>query len=196
MGDTALGPSIIVTRADMRNSLQAFEGLLSASKSYTSAMLAMSEASAHLAASLEACARVKGAHQAGSSLQAAAGLHHLLANSQSLLADVLWRDVSIPLLEHFDAYRSATAERQVAHEATIREKSRLLNETEARNMRTAKRKERDLNSFRRALAELQQQVETLDEIKADYYHEVLQSEEEVWSFIQDKVSSMSHIRWA
>ncbi|PWN46211.1 hypothetical protein IE81DRAFT_319082 [Ceraceosorus guamensis] len=188
--DSSLRPRLVVTRADMRASLSAYDELLQASKAYTSAMLAMSHASAGMAAAMETCSRVKGAHEAGSGLQAAAGLHHLLANSQSLLADVLWRDFSIPLLEHYDAYRAGTADRQVAHEAEIRAKSKILGETEARNMRTGRRKERDLNSFRRALAELQSQVDALDEVKSSYYHEVLEGEEEVWGFIHQKIAHL------
>ncbi|KAK0519647.1 hypothetical protein OC842_007378 [Tilletia horrida] len=42
----------------------------------------------------------------------------------------------------------------------------------------------------RVLAELQTQVDSLDEVKAQYYHEVIESEEEVWEFILSKVSLM------
>ncbi|KAK0541870.1 hypothetical protein OC844_007947, partial [Tilletia horrida] len=171
-------PAVLVTRADLRNSVSAFEGLLSAAKGYTNVMLTMAQASAELAGALETCARVKGAHESGAGLHAASALHFLMSNYQQVLADSLWKDFSIPLLSHFDTYRSAVAERQVAHEQAVAEKSKLLKETEARNMRTGRRKERDLSSFRRALAELQAQVDSLDELKAQYYHEVIESEEE------------------
>ncbi|KAL9937386.1 hypothetical protein V8E36_003795 [Tilletia maclaganii] len=183
-------PNVLVTRADLRASVSAFEGLLSAAKGYTNVMLTMAQASAELAGALETCARVKGAHESGASLHAASALHFLMSNYQQVLADGLWKDFSIPLLSHFDTYRSAVAERQVAHEQAVAERSKLLKETEARNMRTGRRKERDLSSFRRALAELQAQVDSLDELKAQYYHEVIESEEEVWEFILSKVTLM------
>ncbi|KAK0548537.1 hypothetical protein OC846_001357 [Tilletia horrida] len=183
-------PAILVTRADLRASLTAFEGLLSAAKGYTNVMLTMAQASAELGSALEACARVKGAHESGASMHAASALHFLMSNYQQVMADSLWKDFSIPLLSHYDTYRAAVAERQVAHEQAVAEKSKQLKETEARNMRTGRRKERDLSSFRRALAELQAQVDSLDELKAQYYHEVIESEEEVWEFILSKVSLM------
>lgn len=47
----------------------------------------------------------------------------------------------------------------------------------------------DLQSFREALSVLQRQVEELDELRADYYQDVLQHEEEVWDFVQGKASN-------
>jgi hypothetical protein len=193
--DAAAAPAFagpLITRSALRASLGAYEELLGAAKAYTAATLAMSAASAALAGALEGAARIKGAHAVGSELQAAAGLHHLLANSQSLVADVLWRDVSIPLLERFDAYRAATTERQLGYEADIRAMSQRLKATEERNLRTKRKKERDLASFKLALRELQEQVEALDEIKRQHYVEVREAEEEVWAEITGKVSVAQH----
>lgn len=188
--DFPCAPHLLITRADLRSSLAAYERLLAASKAYTAAMQRMAGASADLACALEECARVKGAHDAGPGLQAASGLHFLMGNYGQVLADAFWKDFSIPLLSHFDTYRAACAERQLAHEKAVAEKSRALREAEARNLKTGRRKERDLQSFRRALAELQAQVDGLDELKGQYYHEVLESEEEVWEFILSKVSGL------
>ncbi|KAN0064157.1 hypothetical protein ACQY0O_003324 [Thecaphora frezii] len=181
-------PGLLITRADLRNSLNAYEKLLTSAKAYTNAMLAMAKASSDLACALEECARVKGAHESGPSLQAAGGLHFLKSNYEQVLCDTFWKDFSIPLLSHYDTYRAACNDRQMAHDKAINEKSKQLKEAEARNMRTGRRRERDLNQFRRALQELQAHVDELDEIKAQYYHEVLESEEEVWEFITSKVA--------
>lgn len=45
----------------------------------------------------------------------------------------------------------------------------------------------DLNSFRAALSVLQQQVAQLDQLKAEYYTEVLAHEEETWDMVMGKV---------
>jgi hypothetical protein len=45
----------------------------------------------------------------------------------------------------------------------------------------------DLQSFREALAILQQQVDDLDELKARHYQEIMEHEEEIWDFAQGKV---------
>ena len=181
-------PSILITRADLRNSLNAYEKLLASAKAYTNAMLTMAKASSDLACALEECARVKGAHESGAGLQAASGLHFLKSNYEQVLCDTFWKDFSIPLLSHYDTYRAACNDRQMAHDKAINEQSKQLKEAEARNIKTGRRRERDLNQFRRALAELQAHVDSLDELKAQYYNEVLESEEEVWQLILSKVS--------
>lgn len=179
---------MLITRADLRTSLAAYEALLASAKAYTSAMLSMAKASSDLACALETCARVKGAHESGPGLQAASGLHFLKSNYEQVLCDTFWKDFSIPLLSHYDTYRSACTDRQVLHDKAVSEKSKELKEAEARNNRAGRKKERDLNSFRRALAELQSHVDAIDELKAQYYNEVLDAEQEVWQFIESKVA--------
>ena len=181
-------PAVLITRADLRTSLAAYEALLASAKAYTSAMLSMAKASSDLACALETCARVKGAHESGPGLQAASGLHFLKSNYEQVLCDTFWKDFSIPLLSHYDTYRSACTDRQVSHDKAVSEKSKELKEAEARNNRAGRKKERDLNSFRRALAELQSHVDAIDELKAQYYNEVLDAEQEVWQFIESKVA--------
>jgi hypothetical protein len=48
----------------------------------------------------------------------------------------------------------------------------------------------DLQSFREALQVLQRQVDDLDELKARHYQEIMEHEEEIWDFVQGKVSSV------
>lgn len=186
-------PVQLINRADLRNSLSAYETLLTASKAYTQALIAVGSASSELATALETCSRLKGAHKVGSGLLASSGVHHMASNSWSILADTFWKDTSIPLMEHHDLYVQACAERTVQHEKAITQKSRALNEAEKRNQKESRSKVgRDLVSFRRALHELQKHVDELDEEKARYYADVLDGEEDCWSFVQDKVSGCTH----
>lgn len=181
-------PAQLINRTDLRNSLSAYETLLTASKAYTQALIALGSASSELAVALESCSRLKGGHKVGSGLLAASGVHHMASNSWSILADTFWKDTSIPLMEHHDLYVQACTERTIQHEKAITQKSRLLNEAERRNQKESKSKiGRDLHSFRRALLELQKHVDDLDEEKARYYADVLEGEEECWTFVQEKV---------
>ncbi|CAO1626460.1 unnamed protein product [Parajaminaea phylloscopi] len=192
-----LRPSTIVTRKDQAESLHAYEGLLTASKAYTQALLSLSSASNDFAFALQDCARLKGAHKVGSQLHAASGLEFLVASHSKLLADEFWKGFSIPLLEAFDAHRQAVAERQMAHERAMAERSRELKECEEKNLRGAAKKrgkERDLGSFRRALEELQRMVNGLDEERAGHYVEVLGAEEEEWDKIATRVSHLLRLQ--
>jgi hypothetical protein len=48
----------------------------------------------------------------------------------------------------------------------------------------------DLQTFRDALAVLQQQVDDLDQLKASHYQEIIEHEEQVWDVVQGKVSGL------
>lgn len=54
-------PSTILTRADLRESVETFEVMLTAAKGYRSALMALSSATSTFAKALEDCARLKGA---------------------------------------------------------------------------------------------------------------------------------------
>lgn len=198
-----LRPAAIVSRKDQALSISAYETLLTASKSYTQALLGLSGASNDFAFALQECARLKGAHRVGPQLHAASGLEFLVASHSKLLADSFWKDFSIPLLEAFDAHRLAVAERQVAHDRAMAERSRELKLCEERNLVGGGYRRgggsgdgggdgiapgrRDLVSFRRALEELQRLVDGLDEERAAHYVDVLAAEEEEWDKVADRV---------
>ncbi|XP_006459887.1 hypothetical protein AGABI2DRAFT_59424, partial [Agaricus bisporus var. bisporus H97] len=178
------GPAKIITRTDLRSSLHAYDDVMAASAAYRSALLAMSKATAAFADSMERCSGLKGpAYEAGSRLQAAAGVHHLIGNLWHVLAETLDKNFEKPLRQHLDTYKTIVNERSTSYERALRERSRIIRQTEMRNMN---RKERNLQSFREALTVLQRQVDELDELKAAHYQEILEHEEEVWNVVQNK----------
>lgn len=78
-------------------------------------------------------------------------------------------------MDEFDAHRTRVADRQAAYEKTTQEKAILIRDTEAKNIKAGKKKQRgsqfalrrpklsdfilpDLASFRKALVELQNHV--------------------------------------
>lgn len=78
-------------------------------------------------------------------------------------------------MDEFDAHRTRVTDRQAAYEKTTQEKAILIRDTEAKNIKAGKKKQRgmydikpyctcssllrtDLASFRRALVELQNHV--------------------------------------
>ncbi|KAI9510445.1 hypothetical protein F5148DRAFT_1010917 [Russula earlei] len=179
------GPSKIITRSDLKASMQCYENLLNACSNYQSALLTMSRATAAFADAMETCAGMKGpSYEQGTRLQASAGLHHLMANHWHILSETLDKQFEKPLRQHLDTYRTIVHERSSSYERALREKSHVIRETETRNMN---RKERNLQSFREALSVLQRQVEVLDQLKAQHYAEIVEHEEEVWDVVQGKI---------
>ncbi|BGP40432.1 hypothetical protein JCM10450v2_004415 [Rhodotorula kratochvilovae] len=182
------GPRVVVTRADLRESVTAYESLLSTAKAYRNALIALSSASTALAGAMGECARVKGAGEAGEGLLAASGLHYMVANSGQVLSDTLYRSFEVPLMTAYDTYVGDIATRHAEYEALLKEKTAKIRETEAENMRQGKKKTRNLDQFRAALAKLTEQVAEVEVCKRSYYSEVLTGETEMWGMIGGKVS--------
>ncbi|KAK7060314.1 hypothetical protein VNI00_001079 [Paramarasmius palmivorus] len=179
------GPSKIITRADLKASLQAYEHLMNTCADYRQALITLSKSTAAFADALENCSGLKGpSYEAGTRLQAASGLHHLVGNHYHVLSETLDKNFEKPLRQHLDTYRTIVTERSASYERALKEKSEIIRQTEMRNMN---RKERNLQSFREALAVLQRQVDELDELKANHYQEIVEHEEEVWDVVQGKV---------
>ncbi|GAA5868121.1 hypothetical protein JCM3774_001027 [Rhodotorula dairenensis] len=182
------GPKIIVTRADLRESVAAYELLLATAKGYRNALIALSSASTALAGALGECARVKGAGDSGENLLAASGLQYMVANSGQVLSDTLYRSFEVPLMTQYDAYVTEIAGRHAEYEELLKEKTTRIRETEAENMRQGKKRTRDLDQFRRALNQLQEQVAEVEVCKRTYYSEVLDGESQMWDMIAGKVA--------
>ncbi|KAF9046037.1 hypothetical protein BDZ89DRAFT_1099452 [Hymenopellis radicata] len=179
------GPEKIITRANLKASLQAYDELMTTSANYRHALITMSKATAAYADAMEACSGLKGpSYEAGTRLQAASGLHHLIGNHWHVLADTIDKKFEKPLRQHLETYKTIVNERSASYERALREKSQIIRDTEMRNMN---RKERNLQSFREALSVLQRQVDDLDDIKVSHYKEILEHEEEVWDVVQAKV---------
>ncbi|KAG9084290.1 hypothetical protein FRC06_004135 [Ceratobasidium sp. 370] len=199
----------IITRADLRASADAYEHLLNASSKFREALGGVSQASAAFAEAVEKCSRLKGPSDAcGKDLQvtltfapylhctrlpplpyqAAAGLHHLISNHERILEHTIFHKFEAPLRQGFETYKSTVAARSTEYERALTEKSRIIRKTEADNMRVGRKKLRDLNSFRAALATLQAQVNDLDKLKSEYYQQVLEHEQNVWDGVLGNVS--------
>ncbi|KAI0637857.1 hypothetical protein C8Q77DRAFT_1048559 [Trametes polyzona] len=179
------GPRKIITRSNLKVSIQSYEDLLNRCATYRAALLTMSKTTAGFADAMEACAGLKGPdYESGTRMQAAAGLHHLMSNHFHVMAETLDKQFEKPLRQHLENYRTVVNERSNAYEKALREKSRIIRQTEMGNM---KQKGRNLQSFREALSVLQKQVDELDELKARHYQEIVEHEEEVWDFVQGKV---------
>ncbi|CAE6434490.1 hypothetical protein ACGC1H_001388 [Rhizoctonia solani] len=179
----------IITRADLKASAEAYEQLLATSRFFRDALAGVSRASAKFAEAIEKCSRLKGPSDAcGKDLQAAAGLHHLISNHEQILEHTIIHKFEVPLRQGLETYKSTVAARTAEYERALTEKSLLIRKTEADNMRVGRKKLRDLNSFRAALATLQAQVNDLDKLKSEYYQQVLEHEQSIWDGVLGNVS--------
>nr|CAG8482496.1 14444_t:CDS:2 [Entrophospora candida] len=181
---------VMISKADTRSTFETYESLLSASKNYRNQMVALSQAAASFGQALERTARCKGADEAGPGLQAAAGLHYLMSNHQQLLSDTFYKQFEIPLLENFDEHKSVIIGNEETYEKLMSEMSKKIKETEARNLKNGRKRQRDLGQFRKALKDLTKQVEELEKLKNEHYKQTLENEQKNLNFILSKVSSV------
>ncbi|KAF8592539.1 hypothetical protein K439DRAFT_1324244 [Ramaria rubella] len=178
----------IITRKDLRASIQAYDDLITSCTAYRGALMAMSRASSNFANAMDACSRLKGVtDDAGVNFQAAGGLHYLMANHWDVLGSTLEHQFEDPLRQHLGHYKSAVVERSAAYERTLLEKSKIIKHTESENMNYGRKKKRDLQSFRQALTILQAEVDELDRLKVSHYNQILDHEEEIWDVVAGKV---------
>ncbi|CAJ0914076.1 15570_t:CDS:2, partial [Entrophospora sp. SA101] len=174
------GKMVILTRADIRASLEAYEQLLASAKIYRNQMIALSQATANFGQSLERIARCKGALEDGPNFQAAAGLHFLMSNHYQLLGDTFYKNFEIPLLENLDTHKSTVIASEENYDNTLTEMSNKIKETEAENLRIGLKRQRDLT----------RQVEDLDRMKTEYHRQTLETEQNNLKFILSKVSTV------
>lgn len=101
------------------------------------------------------------------------------------------RSFEIPLAAAHKSYIETITIRQKEYEDLLAIRTTAIRQTEAANFKAGKQRTRDLNSFRRALEKLQEQVKEVEAVKRAHYQEVLEGEREVWSHCAAQVSSFS-----
>jgi len=179
----------VITRADLRTSVQAYEQLITANRAYRTALLSLSVATATFADAIQACASLKGAEFTTASRNStSAGFHHLFANHLHILADSMDKQFERPLEEMLATYRTQITERSATYEKSLRESSRIIRQAEERNIRLGRTKERNMASFKATLVVLQNQVQEIDRLKAEHYREVEDHEQKFADSVQGKVA--------
>jgi hypothetical protein len=93
--------------------------------------------------------RVKGCRSSNSALAGASGLQYLVSNHEQVLADAVYRQFEIPLLEALDHYKLETADRLVMYEKALTEQSARIRKTESENLKNARRRKRGESTFRK-----------------------------------------------
>ncbi|CAG8715943.1 11594_t:CDS:2, partial [Acaulospora morrowiae] len=91
---------------------------------------------------------------------------------------------------NLDVHKATVLMSEENYEKSLTEMSKRIKETEAENLRSGRKRQRDLSQFRRALQDLTRQVEELDRLKTEYYRQTLETEQNNHSFILSKVSTV------
>lgn len=174
-------PKTLLCPSDIETSIAAYENLLQTAKSYRNQLASLSQSANAFGAALEQCSRTKGVDEAADSLSNVAGLQYLLANHQSVLSDTIYRSFEIPLRENLENFVVTTEQRREEYKNDLSAKMKLLSKREKEHLALAHKKQRSLNKFREALADLTTLADDIEKLKSDYFYKALDYHCETWS---------------
>ncbi|RUS16316.1 hypothetical protein BC937DRAFT_91361, partial [Endogone sp. FLAS-F59071] len=191
--DTAPEPEpipVILSKGELRRSIEDYEHLLASAKVYRNQMIHLATAAANFGYALERVAKNRGALDAGQGLQATAGLQLLISNHQQLLSDTFYKTFEIPLLENLDNHKNTIYQSEENYDRATREISEKIKVTEAKNLMSGRKGQRDLTQFRKALQDLTHQVDELERIKDDFHRHMLDTEQRNFNLILAKAGGV------
>ena len=154
--------------------------LLAAAANYRQSIETMSSAAAEFGSALYECADTKGAaagqtslpeHAVDADLQAAAGLHLLIANHVRILAASVVSNVEDPLDIEFKRYEDRIAAKEREFKATLTRKMSFLRQSDAQRQRDA-RKRGNLGSYRSKLLDLTYQIDDINRLKVEFLGDI------------------------
>ncbi|KOS20787.1 Protein IVY1 [Escovopsis weberi] len=206
---------IVITKADLERSHEAYADLLASAKAYRLALAALSTAASTFGSALEACARLKEARAepigpAGAApastmsasftaprgactadmLLAASGVHHLIANHKQILSETVYRSFEVPLLHDLDKWRGVIDDEEQTYQHNIRAQSREVKRLEKDGLKLHRQRRRDVARFRAHLVELTGQLDGLTALHADHARTLLRESQETSGRIVDAGCSL------
>ncbi|KAI3321554.1 hypothetical protein HD806DRAFT_156050 [Xylariaceae sp. AK1471] len=209
----------VLTKADLEQSQLAYSDLLATAKSYRVALASLSTAASAFGSALEACARLKEARAdsllnhmpssgpgipvlsnsytmgAGTSctadhLLSASGVHHLIANHQQILSEIVYRSFEVPLLHDLDKWRRDIEDADEAYQKEVALRSREIRRLEKEGLKLHKQRRRDLSKFREHLVQLTGKLDGLSGLHGDHAQGLLRESQEVSDKILDASCSL------
>lgn len=159
----------LITRREVTETLESYNGVLAAAARYREALLTVSSAAAEFGAALEDCARCKGAGSSAESLLAAGGLHYLVSNHQQILAKSIQRTFEGPVRRQVEQFKAEMASNDETFKQDMKVRTRQLKKQEMENARISRMRVRNLGAYRNSLLELTSQVDDIDRLKYEHF---------------------------
>lgn len=185
----------LITKRDMKNTVDAMSSLLSSSQGYAASLREVSVHASSMAQSLETLARLKGcSDQTAERFLSASGLFYLLANNENIMSQCLRLALGDGLLDEIDDFqiRSKTMENEFKKQC--KEQSMKLKLQEKHNTKLSKRRVRNLMLYKESLMNLQAQLDQLETLRHDFYQDSYDLVESTCDNILDNVATVSRAR--
>ncbi|CCH62921.1 hypothetical protein TBLA_0I02650 [Henningerozyma blattae CBS 6284] len=162
----------LVTKRDMQNTSAAIIDLWKSSAAYSKSLKKNAKNSSRVATSIETLAKLKGCNdETAKKLLNASGLFHLLSNHEQIMSNTLEVLINnnIDVILHDFEQNSKSLQNQF--KKNCKEQSNKLKLQEKYNTQLAKRKVRNIISYRESLTNLQIQLDQLEQLRHDFYQD-------------------------
>lgn len=185
----------LVTKRDIRNTVDSLQGLLDSSRRYSLSLQEVSRNASFMGQSLENLARLKGcSDDSAKKLLSASGLFHLLANHENIMSQCLKGVLGGNLLDEIDQFKVESKKMENEFKSHTRDESFKLKMQERHNMKLAQRRTRNLVSYKESLVNLQSQLDQLESLRHDYYQDSYNLVESTCAKVLDAVATVSRAR--
>lgn len=182
----------LVTKRDMKNTVDAMKNLRSSSQGYASSLREVSGHAGSMAQSLEQLARLKGcADGTAERFLSASGLFYLLANHENIMSQCLQAALGDGLLEEIDEFDVKFRTMENEFKKQCKEQSMKLKLQEKHNTKLSKRKVRNLMLYKESLMNLQSQLDHLEALRHDFYQDSYNLVESTCDNVLDNVATVS-----
>lgn len=185
----------LITKRDMKNTVDAMSSLLSSSQGYSASLKEVSVHASSMAQSLETLARLKGcSDQTAERFLSASGLFYLLSNHENIMSQCLRLALGDGLLDEIDDFqiRSKTMENEFKKQC--KELSMKLKLQEKHNIKLSKRRVRNLVLYKESLMNLQAQLDQLETLRHDFYQDSYDLVESTCDNVLENVATVSRAR--
>ena len=178
---TSFSPSVsdlsnILTSQDFQHTTERYSNIIDKAEKLRLSLAKVSEAASEFGHALEdsinECPKVNNSKDVSNGIMNAGGLQHIIASNQNILSSLIFLSFEKPLRKELIKLQEEYNSNYKFYQQEVKSKSKLLKEKEVENLKLSKSKTRNLNTYKINLLSLTNQIDDIDRLKYEYYHEI------------------------
>ena len=178
---TSFSPSVsdlsnILTSQDFQHTTEKYSNIIDKAEKLRLSLANVCEAANEFGHALEdsinECPKVNNSKNVSNGIMNAGGLQHIIAANQNILSSLILLSFEQPLRKELQNLQEEYSSNYKFYQQEVKSKSNLLKEKELENLKLSKSKTRNLNTYKINLLSLTNQIDDIDRLKYEYYHEI------------------------
>ncbi|AET39199.1 Ivy1p Ecym_4120 [Eremothecium cymbalariae DBVPG len=162
----------LITKKDMSQTNDMMNKLVDEVGDYALSLVGNAAKASNVAFALENMAHLKGCNDdSADKFLNASGVFHLLANHDRIIANLVTETLVPSLRERISLFSTGYKGNELSFKKRFRDETTKLKLQERYNIELAKRKNRNLFSYRESLMNMQHLLDSLEALKHDYYQD-------------------------